>query len=90
VSHSTGRSSTHSAGGSPTFAGTCPQLSKRVPGELPPPPQPVLQEYHILNTSRYRVPRVVMRTTVGSGSGQSLHNGAGQVLYGRVGCHPIL
>ena len=89
VSHSTDHCSTHSAGGSPTFAGTCPQLSKRVLGELPLPPQPVLQEYHILNTSRYRGPQVVMRTAVRSASCQSLHDGAGEVLYGHVGCHLI-
>ena len=34
-----------------------------VPGDLPPPPQPVLQAYFVLNAGRYRRPWVVTWAT---------------------------
>ena len=55
-----------------------------VPSELPLPPKPVLQAYFILNTSRYRKPRVSTRSTLGSGHLEGPTNGAGQILDTRV------
>ena len=56
----------------------------RVPCELPLPPKAVLQAYFILNTSRYRKPRVSTRSTPGRGHLESPTNGAGQTLDTRV------
>ena len=53
------------------------------PGDLLPPPHPVLQAYLIMNASRYRRLRVVTRVTLGSRCCQSLQNGA-RVLNARV------
>jgi hypothetical protein len=61
-----------------------------VPGDLPPPPQPVLQAYFILNADRYRRPRVVTWATLGSRCRQSLQDGAGEVLNACGDCHPIV
>jgi len=61
-----------------------------VPGDLPLPPQPVLQAYFILNAGRYRRPWVVTRETLGSRCRQSLQNGAGEVLNARVDCIPVV
>jgi hypothetical protein len=59
-------------------------------GDLPPPPQPVLQAYLVLNTSRYHGPCIVTWATLGSRCGKSLQNGAGEVLNARVDCHPVV
>ena len=56
----------------------------RVPCELPLPPKPVLQAYFILNTSRYRRPRVSTRSTLGSRHLEGPTNGAGQILDARI------
>jgi hypothetical protein len=61
-----------------------------VPGDLPPPLQPVLQAYLILNASWYWGPWVVTRATLGSRCCKSLQNGAGEVLNAHVDCHPIV
>jgi hypothetical protein len=50
-------------------------FKSRVPCELPLPPEPVLQAYLILNTSRYRRPRVCTRSTLGSGHLEGPTNG---------------
>jgi len=60
-----------------------------VPGDLPTPPQPVLQAYFFLNASRYRRPWVVTWATFGSRYRQSLQDGAGKILNACVDCHPI-
>jgi len=39
-----------------------------VPSDLPLPTQAVFEAYFVLNTGRYRWPRVVTRATLGSGS----------------------
>jgi hypothetical protein len=61
-----------------------------VPGELPPPPKPVLQAYFILSDCRYRMPCVVTRATLGSGCRQSLKDCAGEFLNARVDSHLIV
>jgi hypothetical protein len=61
-----------------------------VPGDLPPPPQPVLQAYFIFNAGRYRRPWVVTWATFWSRCRQSLQDGAGKVLNACVDCHPIV
>ena len=61
-----------------------------VPGDLPLPPQPVLQVYFILNAGRNRRPRVVTPGPLGSRCRQSLRNCAGEFLNIRVDCHPIV
>jgi len=61
-----------------------------VPGDLPPPLQPVLQAYLILNAGRYRRPWVIARATLGSRCRQSLQNSAGEVLNAHVDCHPVV
>ena len=61
-----------------------------VPGDLPPPPQPVLQSYLILNASRYRRLCVVTRATLGSRRSQSLQKGDREVLNSRVHCHLVV
>ena len=61
-----------------------------VPGDLPIPPQPVLQVYFILNAGWYRKPWVVARATLGNICRQNLHNSAGKVLNSRVDCHPVV
>ena len=48
-----------------------------VPADMPPPPQPVLQAYFVLNTDRYRRPLVVTWATFGS---RCRHG------YNEVGC----
>jgi hypothetical protein len=60
-----------------------------VPGDLPPPPQPVLQAYLVPNTSRYRGSWVVTWATLGIKCGKSLQNGTGNVHNARVDCHPF-
>ena len=47
-----------------TFAGGWARFSERVPGNLPPPPQPVLHAYLFLNANRYRRPWFVTRATL--------------------------
>jgi len=54
-----------------------------VPGDLPPPPQSVIQAYVILNASRNLMPWVVMQATLGSRRCKNLQNGAGEVLSTR-------
>jgi hypothetical protein len=61
-----------------------------VPSDLPPPPQPVLQAYLVLNAGRYQRPWVVTRTTLGNRSCQSLQDDARKVLNACVDCHPIV
>ena len=61
-----------------------------IPGDLPMPPQPVLQAYFVLNASRYRRPWVVTWATFGSRCRQSLQDGAGVILNACVDCHPIV
>ena len=61
-----------------------------VAGEVPGPPQPILQMYLILNTVTYRRPWVVTRARLGSSRCQRLQNGAGVVLNERVDSHLIL
>ena len=55
-----------------------------VPCQLPLPPKPVIQAYLILNTSRYRRPRVRTWWTFGSGHLEGTTNGTGQILDTRV------
>jgi hypothetical protein len=55
-----------------------------VPCELPVPPKPIIQEYLILNTSRYRSPWVCTRSTFGSGYPEGPTDGTGQTPDPRV------
>ena len=68
------------------------ELSSQIvlPSDLPLPPQTIILAYLILNTSLYRGPRVLTRATFGSGSWQSLQNGAGQVRNALVDSHPVV
>jgi hypothetical protein len=61
-----------------------------VPGDLTPPPKPVLLAYFILNASRYQRPWLFTRATFGSGYRQSHMNGAGDVVNAHVVSHFIL
>jgi len=61
-----------------------------VPGDLPPPPQPVLQAYFVLNAGRYRRPWDITWATFGSRCRQRLQDGAGEILNACVDCHPIV
>jgi len=61
-----------------------------VPGDLSPPPQPVLQAYFVLNAGRYRSPWVFTWATFGSRCRQRLQHGAGEILIACVDCHPIV
>jgi hypothetical protein len=64
-------------------------FQSRIPCELPLSPKPVLQAYLILNTSRYRRPRVYTRSTLRSGHLEGPTNGAGQTLDTRVNARLI-
>jgi hypothetical protein len=46
-----------------------------VPGDLPPPPQPGLQAYFMLNTGRNRSQYVVTLSRLGGGGTQCSENG---------------
>jgi hypothetical protein len=59
-------------------------FESRVPCELTLPLKPVFQAYFILNTSRYRRPRVCTRSTLGSGHLKNTTNGTGQTPDTRV------
>jgi hypothetical protein len=65
-------------------------FQSRVPGDLPTPPQPVLQAYPVLNSIRYRRPWETMRTTLRCRSLQLFPKGVGEVLNERVHCHPFV
>jgi hypothetical protein len=89
VWHSTGRSSTRSAGGSPTSADGCLSSQSGVPGDLQLPPQAILKTNLVLNANQYRRPCAATRTTLGIRCRQSLQDGAG-VVNARVDCHPVV
>jgi hypothetical protein len=61
-----------------------------VPGDLPLPPQSILQAYCVLNASWNWGPWVATRATLGSRCCQSLHNGDGDVLNARVDSYLIV
>ena len=61
-----------------------------VPGDLPLPPQSVLQAYFVLNAGRYRMLWVITWAKFGSRCRQSLQDGAGKILNACVDCHPIV
>jgi len=61
-----------------------------VPVDLPPPSQPVLQAYLILNAGRYGRPWVIAPATLRSRCRQSLRSVTGEVLNARVDCHPVV
>ena len=60
-----------------------------VPGDLPPSPQSVFQEYFILNTSRDLGDLVTMWATFGCGSRQCFEDGATGVPNTRVDIHTV-
>ena len=61
-----------------------------VPGDLPPPPQPVFQAYFFLNDGRYRTLWVVTWATFEIRFRHSLQDGIGEILNACVDCHAIV
>ena len=90
MSHSTGRSSTLEPASHRPLQAVYLGFQSGVSGDLPPPPQPVLQAYFILNAGRYRRPWVITWATYGSRFHQSLQDCAGEILNTCVDCHPIV
>ena len=65
-------------------------FQSEVPGDLPTPPQPVLQAYFVLHASWYRRPWVVTLETFGNRCCQSLQDGVGEIVNTCVDCHPMV